>query len=98
MTPEGKVKDEIKKWLRQHDAYFFMPIQTGYGAATLDFLICHRGRFIGLETKAPGKKASPRQLLVMNAIIEAGGEAYCADSLDSFIAQDGLYRWYDDAR
>lgn len=87
-TPEGAVKQAIKDWLKTQGAYLFSPVQTGYGAATLDFLVCINGRFIGIETKRPGiKDPSPRQRLVMDAIEAAGGWAFCCDSLDSFLEQ-----------
>jgi len=92
MTPEGRVKREIKNWLTDPKAaptiYSFMPVQTGYGAASIDFLCCIGGRFIGIETKRKGlTEPSPRQRLVMDAIEAAGGWAFCCDSLDSFLTQ-----------
>ena len=78
-TPEGKVKDKVKKLLKKHDCYYFMPVQAGYGAATLDFLVCCKGCFIGIETKAPGKKATERQLLTMEGMENAGGLALVVD-------------------
>lgn len=73
MTPEGKVKAEVKKYLKERGAYFFMPVQSGYGAATLDFLVCLNGKFVAIETKAPGKKLTARQCVVQDAIVDAGG-------------------------
>ena len=73
VTPEGRVKAKVKALLKEHGAYFFMPVQTGYGAQTLDFLVCAYGFFIGIETKAPGKHPTANQLRVMNDIQEAGG-------------------------
>lgn len=60
-TPESKVKNKVKALLKKYDAYQFWPVQTGYGAATLDCLGCHNGRFFSVETKAPGKKLTVRQ-------------------------------------
>jgi hypothetical protein len=50
MTPEGKVKARVKRALAAlpGKVYSFMPVQTGYGAPTLDFLICYRGRFFAI--------------------------------------------------
>lgn len=50
-----------------------MPVQTGYGAPALDFLLCIRGRFIAIETKAPGKKLTPQQEITKTQIETAGG-------------------------
>jgi penicillin-binding protein-related factor A (putative recombinase) len=79
-TPEGKVKKQVKALLKQYGAYYHMPVQTGYGAPTLDFIGCYRGRYFGIETKAPGKKPTPRQELTMAMINEAGGAVFVIDS------------------
>ena len=76
-TPEGRVKDKVKKALRDIHAYWFMPVQNGMGSPSLDFLICYNGRFFGIETKAPGKtKPTPRQANTMRAIENAGGGTF----------------------
>ena len=80
-TPEGKVKDAIKKMCKRVGAYYFMPVQNGMGAPTLDFLICYKGLFFGVETKAPGKKATPRQELTMSAIRQSSGWCAVIDSV-----------------
>lgn len=84
MTPEGKVKHAVKKLLVEHGAYYFMPVQTGYGAPALDFYVCLRGRFLAIETKAPKKKPTPRQLVVINDIKAAGGDAIVVDGTDDY--------------
>jgi hypothetical protein len=73
---ESKVKAKLRSWLEARKAYWFMPVQTGYGAATLDFLCCIEGRFIACETKRPGKHLTPRQFLVAALIRAAGGTVY----------------------
>lgn len=82
MTPEGKVKKEIKEYLRSIGAYFFLPVQTGYGSSTLDILACVNGRFVAIEVKQPGGKATVRQKLIIDQIRAAGGTAILADSAD----------------
>ena len=79
---EKNVKVAVGKYLKSIGAYWLMPVQTGYGAATVDFLVCYNGRFYGIETKRPptgaptkGQEPTPRQALVMSAIIAAGGDA-----------------------
>lgn len=80
-TPEGRVKDEIKRHLKALGAYWFMPVQSGFGASTLDFLVCLNGRFIGIETKRAGvHEPSARQKIVMEQIEAAGGIAILAQS------------------
>lgn len=71
---ERNVKHLVKDMLTTYGAYWYMPVPGGYGAmGAPDFIICHKGRFIGVETKAPGKKASALQLLQKDKIIAAGG-------------------------
>lgn len=82
MTPEGKVKARVKALLTEHGAYYHMPVQAGYGAPALDFWVCHNGRFAGIETKAPGKKPTPRQKLTIEQVVEAGGVAMVIDGTD----------------
>lgn len=76
MTPEGKVKEQVKKLLKAHGAYYHMPMQNGMGAPSLDFICCHNGRFFAIETKAPGKKPTPRQEQTMAEIAFAGGYVF----------------------
>ena len=75
MTPEGKIKQEVKDWLNEIGAYWFMPVQMGYGQKTLDFLVCYKGRFIGIETKRPGGQMTKFQLNIAHFIAECGGRS-----------------------
>ncbi|NJN00178.1 MAG: hypothetical protein HC793_00375 [Aquincola sp.] len=80
MTPEGKVKAAVKKLLKSvPGVYSHWPVQTGYGAPTLDCTGAIRSGLYGyvgvafaIETKAPGKKATPRQLLTVSQLEAAG--------------------------
>lgn len=83
MKPEEKVKADHKAYLNARGAYWFMPVQMGLGVSgTPDFLCCIGGRFVGIETKAPGKTPSKFQELRINQIIAAGGVAFWTNSLD----------------
>lgn len=75
-TPEGKVKAKVKKLLDKYGAYHHWPVQTGYGAACLDCHGCHCGIYFAVETKAPGKKLTPRQKLTKEEIEDAGGTVF----------------------
>ena len=81
---ETKIKDEIRTWLRAQGAYVFSPTQMGYGTQTLDLLVCWKGLFVAIEVKAPGKKPTARQSLIIDEIMEAGGfavVAYCKEDV-----------------
>ena len=81
--PEALVKDDVKSWLKSLGAYTCMVVPGGYGHQTLDFLCCIRGRFIGIETKAPGKVPTPRQEACLRAIRAAGGIALWGDNIEA---------------
>ena len=75
-TPEGKVKDQIKALLKQHDTWYFLPVSSGFGVHGIpDFVGCHNGRCFGVEAKAEGKKASALQLR-QKTLMEAAGAAW----------------------
>src|SRR5215471_3923805 len=75
-TPESLVKAKIKAYLHLIGAYVFMPVQTGYGAASIDMLVCYDGRFYGLEVKREdGGEVTPRLEYVIAEIKRAGGRA-----------------------
>ena len=75
-TPEGKIKDKVKALLAKHGCYRFMPVQMGFGERSLDFLVCHYGRFIAVETKRHGKELTAIQQEVKRRIEDAGGSVF----------------------
>ena len=79
-TPEGKIKAAVNKLLDKHKGlYRFMPVPGGFGASSLDYLVCVHGQFLAIETKAPGKKPTDRQKMVIGQILRAGGTALVID-------------------
>ena len=91
MTPEGKVKAAVKEVLKKHGAYWHCPVQNGMGAPSLDFIICFKGKYAGIETKKPGGKPTPRQELTIKAIESAGGKVFVIDGDCS-----ELQRWLEE--
>ena len=68
-TPEGKVKAQIKKYLKTLKAYWFLPVSNGMGAHGIpDIIACvptvitqdmvgkEFGLFVGIEVKKPGRR------------------------------------------
>lgn len=78
-TPEGRVKDQVKKILKEYECYSFMPVQAGYGMPALDFHCICKGVGFCIETKAPGKKPTARQLATIINIEAAGGKCFVID-------------------
>lgn len=107
MTPEGAVKEKVKKCFAVHgifpaakagsfpenaQGWYFMPVSSGHGVSGVpDFLGHHRGRFFGIETKAPGRKPSGFQALQIAAIRASGGAMFVIDGdlseLESWLKQ-----------
>ena len=70
------MKATVKKLLIKAGAYYVMPVTGGYGnSGAPDFIICHKGRFIGVECKAGKNKPTALQLSNMLRIAESGGKA-----------------------
>lgn len=84
MTPEGKVKTAIKRWLVEHGVWYFMPVSNGMGSMGIpDFVCCWNGKFLGIEAKAPGKRSnvSALQEHQITLIHKAGGAAIVVDDV-----------------
>ena len=85
MTPEGLVKNHIKKYLGAlPNCYWFMPVGTGWGTGGIpDIIVCYKGLFIGLETKAPGKEknVTPLQRMQLDKINHAHGHGRVVSSV-----------------
>ncbi len=64
MTPEGKVKEQIKRALARlvypgttrSAVYRDMPVPCGFGGVSLDFVCCINGHYVAIEAKAAKKK------------------------------------------
>lgn len=83
-TPEGRVKDAVKKYLTAQGAWWCMPIGTGWGRSGIpDFLVAWRGEFIAIETKAPGKikSTTTMQDRELEGIRAAGATAVVVDDV-----------------
>lgn len=76
MTPEGKVKKQVRLVLDRLGAYYVMPVTGGYGKqGAPDFLVCYQGKFFGIETKAGKGKTTALQEMNLKHIRDAGGVA-----------------------
>jgi hypothetical protein len=93
-TPEGKVKKKVKERLKARGIWYYAPVQMGMGVVGIpDFICCQPvvitqamvgktfGRFLAIETKAPGKldTLTPNQEARIAEIRAAGGAAIVID-------------------
>ena len=94
-TPEGRNKVAIKTLLsghQQNGLYWWMPVVSGYGSSSLDFILCYKGRFAAIEAKAPGRSLTPRQELTAGSIRDAGGVVF---EIDGPVGIEELKRWLE---
>jgi Holliday junction resolvase len=81
-TPEGKVKDAVRKLLTEFGIYHFMPPGMGFGRAGIpDIICCFQGKFIAIECKAGRGKTTALQDREIDAIRAAGGTAWVINEL-----------------
>ena len=79
-TPERLVKNKVVAQLKALGAYYFYPVNGGFGASGVpDIVACYKGRFIGIECKAGGNTPTSLQLLNLNKIEKTGGVALVID-------------------
>lgn len=84
MTPEGKVKEAVKKFLKAEGWWYYMPVQNGMGVVGIpDIIGCKNGRLLAIETKAPGKRnnTTPNQERVLGEIAAHGGLSIVVDDV-----------------
>jgi hypothetical protein len=92
MTPEGRVKMAIRELLTKYgdDVYAYMPVPTGYGRATLDYLGFVCGRGFAIEAKRPGGRPTIRQQQTIENVQKSGTKVFVVNSYESLQELD---RW-----
>jgi hypothetical protein len=74
----------VRKFLKDKGVWYYQPVQNGMGVVGIpDFVCCWHGRFIAIETKAPGKvlATTPNQNRVLQAIYDHGGYTMVVDDI-----------------
>ena len=95
-TPEGKVKQAVSALLQSFapHVYYQMPVPSGFGDTTLDYIACCKGRFFGVETKAMGKKPTARQGVTITRMLQAEARVFVIDRVPGPEFND-LYLWLE---
>ena len=108
MTPEGKVKADVKAFLMERrvasmskpclDAagYYHMYVPSGYGDPALDFTGCYKGRFFSVETKARGGVPSAMQNRIRKIQQDALGFSIWGDDASDICRRLGEFFDYVD--
>lgn len=74
-TPEGKVKNLIRRHLKEYGAYYTMPVMTGMATnGTPDFSVCHNGRYLAIEAKAGDNEPTELQWVRLGEVARSGGD------------------------
>lgn len=84
-TPEGEIKDQVRKILDEMGAYYFFPAANGYGRTGIpDVIACVGGHFVGIECKAGSKQPTALQQRELDNIEKAEGTGILinADNID----------------
>lgn len=93
MTPEGKVKNAVKKVLIEYNAYWHCPVQNGMGSPSLDFVCCYHGKYFAIETKAANKQMTDRQRVTSGLMEDAGAKVFL---INEVTGTTDLERWLKD--
>lgn len=95
-TPEGRVKEKVRKILREHNIYYAMPHGAGYGNAGIpDFLCCHKGKFLAIEAKAGEGVLTALQRKELETIKRTGGDAWLVNEDNIDIFEEHIRNSYD---
>lgn len=72
---ENLVKKRVAAKLKAAGAYYFFPAANGYGRSGIpDIIVCHKGKFVGIECKQGNNKPTLLQYNEGNKIVLAGGQ------------------------
>lgn len=98
-TPEGRVKEKIKKVLDRYSDYVYyeMKVPNGYGSPSLDYFGSARnpqglGIAFAIEAKRPGRKPTARQEGTMQRMGLGGVRVFAIDGEQGC---DELDEWLD---
>ena len=90
-TPEGEIKDQVRKVLDEMGAYYFFPAANGYGRTGIpDIIACVGGHFIGIECKAGSKQPTALQQRELDNIEKAEGTGILVNADNINILKDIL--------
>ena len=79
-TPESKVKKKISAYLNELPmTWYNMPVPSGYGRPTLDYIGAVNGYAFAIEAKAPGEKPTPRQEATMEEMRKGRVAVFAVD-------------------
>lgn len=94
MTPEAKVKKDVRAILDELNIYHFMPPANGFGRAGIpDIILCANSKFGAIECKAGKGKTTALQDRELDRIEAAGGFVYVARETNLTDLKEKLRIW-----
>ena len=98
-TPEGEIKDQVRKILDEMNAYYFFPAANGYGRTGIpDVIACIGGHFVGIECKAGSKQPTALQQRELDNIEKAGGTGLLVNADNIEYLKNNLENVYERRR
>ena len=82
---EADIQRKIAKYIEGEGGFIFKTISCNKNGIP-DLIACISGQFVAIEVKKDGNDPSVIQLFQMDKIIEAGGKAFVAKSVEDVIA------------
>lgn len=97
MTPEGKIKAALDRALAKYgdELHVFKPVQNGMGSPALDYIICYRGHYASIETKAGAGVMTPRQRITADRLKLAGAAVFLVNESTGVSA---VINWLDSTK
>jgi hypothetical protein len=71
---ENQFKKKVSKELRSRKGVYVYSVVDRVTAGIPDFILCYKGRFIGLELKCNDRPVTAAQKFWARQIVEAGGK------------------------
>ena len=85
-----KISALLSLVLEHEPIYVWMPVVTGFGKRSLDYICCVRGQFLAIEAKATGEWLRPDQCVRAREMHKAGADVFIISGPDGYGA---LERW-----
>lgn len=94
LTPEAKVKLQVRRILDGLQIYYFFPPANGYGRAGIpDVIFCAQGSFGAIECKAGKGQLTALQERELQSIHDHGGFTYVARENNLDALKEELTCW-----
>lgn len=90
-TPEARVKNTIRKLLKEYGAYYTMPVMNGMATnGTPDFAVCSAARYLAIEAKAGDNEPTELQWVRLTEIQKSGGSTMVINETNLHILMSWL--------